>query len=275
MSPATDPIGPVRAALAGRYEIEREIGEGAFATVFLARDLRHERLVAIKVLNADPTSDDSELRFLSEIRLLAKLQHPNIVPLIDSGHSGATLYYVMPYVKGESLRERIRRERQLPLDAAIAIAREAADALAYAHEQGIIHRDIKPENILLSAGHPMIADFGVARAIDLAGVRQLTRTGIASPGTPAYMSPEQLMADKELDGRSDTYSLGCVLFEMLTGKPPFAGKEGFVKRFTEDPPSPSSIRKGLPPWVDGIVTTALAKDPGDRYQTAQELATSL
>ncbi|HAH64663.1 MAG TPA: serine/threonine protein kinase, partial [Rhizobiales bacterium] len=207
----TDPIGPIRAALAGRYEIEREIGEGAFATVFLARDLRHERLVAIKVLNADPTSQESELRFLSEIRLLAKLQHPNIVPLIDSGHAGATLYYVMPYVTGESLRERIHREKQLPLEAAIAIAREAADALAYAHEQGIIHRDIKPENILLSAGHPMIADFGVARAIDLAHVRQLTRKGFVTPGTPAYMSPEQLIGDRPIDQRSDIYSLGCVL----------------------------------------------------------------
>jgi serine/threonine-protein kinase len=158
----TDPIGPIRAAIAGRYEIEREIGQGAFATVYLARDLRHDRLVAFKVLNADPTSENSELRFLREIHLLARLQHPNILPLIDSGHAEAMLYYVMPYVSGESLRDRIHRERQLPLDAAIAIAHEAADALACAHEQGIIHRDIKPENILLSGGHPMIADFGVA-----------------------------------------------------------------------------------------------------------------
>ena len=275
MSATTDPIGPIRAALAGRYEIEREIGEGAFATVHLARDLRHDRLVAIKVLNADPTSDDSELRFLSEIRVLAKLQHPNIVPLIDSGHAGATLYYVMPYVTGESLRERIRRERQLPLEAAIAIAREAADALAYAHEQGIIHRDIKPENILLSAGHAMIADFGVARAIDLAHVRQLTRKGFVTPGTPAYMSPEQLIGDRPIDQRSDIYSLGCVLYEMLTGKPPFAGEDGFTKRFTERPPLPSKFRRNLSAALDSIVAKALARDPKDRYPTATDFAREL
>jgi serine/threonine protein kinase len=271
----TDPIGPIRAALAGRYEIEREIGEGAFARVYLARDLRHDRLVAFKVLNADPSSEDSELRFLSEIRLLAKLQHPNIVPLIDSGHAGATLYYVMPYVKGESLRERIRREKQLPLDAAIAIAREAADALAYAHEQGIIHRDIKPENILLSAGHPMIADFGVARAIDLAGVRQLTRKGMVTPGTPAYMSPEQLLGDRPIDQRSDIYSLGCVLYEMLTGRPPFVGEDSLGKRFTESPPPPSTMRRNLPAALDAIVTKALAIDPKDRYPTAAAFAREL
>jgi eukaryotic-like serine/threonine-protein kinase len=271
----TDPIGPIRAAVAGRYEIEREIGQGAFATVYLARDLRHDRVVAFKVLNADTTSENSELRFLREIRLLAKLQHPNILPLIDSGHAEAMLYYVMPYVKGESLRERIHRERQLPLDTAIAIAREAADALAYAHEQGIIHRDIKPENILLSAGHPMIADFGVARAIDLAGVRQLTRTGVGTPGTPAYMSPEQLLADGPIDQRTDIYSLGCVLYEMVTGKPPFPGRDGFVKRFTEPPPLPSTMRRNLPTALDTIVTKALSRDPKDRYSTATDFAQSL
>jgi serine/threonine-protein kinase len=271
----TDPIGPIRAAVAGRYEIEREIGQGAFATVYLARDLRHDRLVAFKVLNADPTSENSELRFLREIRLLAKLQHPNILPLIDSGHAQAMLYYVMPYVKGESLRERIHRERQLPLDAAIAIAHETADALACAHEQGIIHRDIKPENILLSGGHPMIADFGVARAIDLAGVRQLTRTGVGTPGTPAYMSPEQMLGDSEIDQRTDIYSLGCVLYEMLSGKPPFLGKDGFIKRFTDPPPLPSTVRRNLPPALDTIVTKALSRDPKDRYPTAADFAQSL
>jgi len=271
----TDPIGPIRAAVAGRYEIEREIGQGAFATVYLARDLRHDRLVAFKVLNADPTSENSELRFLREISLLAKLQHPNIVPLIDSGHAETMLYYVMPYVKGESLRERIHRERQLPLDAAIAIAHEAADALACAHEQGIIHRDIKPENILLSGGHSMVADFGVARAIDLAGVRQLTRTGVGSPGTPAYMSPEQMLGDAQIDQRTDIYSLGCVLYEMLTGKPPFLGKDGLVKRFTEPPPLPSTMRRNLPPVLDTIVSKALSRDPKDRYPTATDFAQSL
>ena len=226
--PPPDPIAPLRAALRGHYDIGREIGQGAFATVYLAQDLKHERKVALKVLLADPTSDTGELRFIREIRLLARLQHPNILPLHDSGHVEALLYYVMPYVAGETLRDRINRERQLETVAACKIARDVADALAYAHAQGVVHRDIKPENILLSAGHPILADFGIARAIDLAGVRQLTRTGAASPGTPAYMSPEQLMGDRELDGRSDTYSLGCVLFEMLTGTPPFSGKEGFV-----------------------------------------------
>jgi len=275
MAPPLDPIASLRAALTGHYEIEREIGQGAFATVYLARDLKHERKVAVKVLHADPSSETGELRFIREIRLLARLQHPNILPLHDSGHVETLLYYVMPYVSGETLRDRIDRERQLAPNVACNIARDVADALAYAHAQGVIHRDIKPENILLSAGHPVLADFGIARAIDLAGVRQLTRTGRGSPGTPAYMSPEQLMGDKELDGRSDTYSLGCVLFEMLTGKPPFAGKEGFVKRFTEDPPRPSSLRKDLVPWIDDVVTRALAKSPDDRYQTAQELATAL
>src|SRR5437868_5526606 len=275
LAPPLDSIGALRNALRGHYDIEREIGQGAFATVYLAQDLKHERKVALKVLLADPTSDTGELRFIREIRVLARLQHPNILPLHDSGHVDALLYYVMPYVAGETLRDRINRERQLDVSAACRIAREAADALAYAHGQGIIHRDIKPENILLSAGHSMLADFGIARAINLAGVRQLTRTGTGSPGTPAYMSPEQLMGDRELDGRSDIYSLGCVLYEMLTGKPPFTGKEGFVKRFTETAPTVSSARRDVPPWVDRVVGTALERAQNDRYQTAYEFATEL
>jgi TolB-like protein len=271
----TDPIGPLRAAVAGRYEIQREIGQGAFATVYLARDLRHDRSVAFKVLTADPNSETGELRFLREIRLLAKLQHPNILPLIDSGHVEAMLYYVMPYVTEESLRQRIRKQGQLPFEAAISIAHDSADALAYAHDQGIIHRDIKPENILISVGHPIIADFGVARAIDIAGVRQLTRTGLGSPGTPAYMSPEQLMGEKEVDRRTDIYSLGCVLYEMLTGEAPFSGKDGFVKRFTEPPPLPSAIRKNLPEAVDSVVGKAMARDPDGRYFSGQDFAKAL
>ena len=270
-----DPLAPLRAALAGRFEIQREIGQGAFATVYLARDLRHERRVALKVLNADPTSEAGELRFIREIRLLARLQHPNILPLLDSGHIEAMLYYLMPYVSGETLRGRITRERQLSVEAAVCIARDSADALAYAHTEGIIHRDIKPENILLSGGHAIVADFGIARAIDLGGVRQLTRTGMGGPGTPAYMSPEQLLGDHQLDGRSDVYSLGCVLYEMLTGKPPFAGKEGFVKRFTESGPRPSGIRKGLPEWLDAVVAKTLARHPSDRYRGAEELVRAL
>jgi serine/threonine protein kinase/tetratricopeptide (TPR) repeat protein len=273
--PPIDPIAPLRAALRGHYEIEREIGQGAFATVYLARDLKHERKVAIKVLNADPTSELGELRFIREIRLLARLQHPNILPLHDSGHVEALLYYVMPYVTGETVRKRIDRERRLPITDAACFAKEIADALACAHAQGIVHRDIKPENILLSAGHAVVADFGIARAIDVAGIRSLTRTGIGSPGTPAYMSPEQLLGDRDVDARADIYSVGCVLFEMLTGKPPFAGKEGFVKRFTEAPPVAKPTRGDVPQWLDRVIQTAMARDPGERYSTAGELVRAL
>lgn len=275
MASPLDPIASLRAALRGHYDIEREIGQGAFATVYLARDLKHERKVALKVLHADTSSETGELRFIREIRVLARLQHPNILPLHDSGHVEALLYYVMPFVGGETLRDRINRERRLPPETACSIAREVADALAYAHAQGVIHRDIKPENILLSAGHPVLADFGIARVINLAGVRQLTRPGLDSPGTPAYMSPEQFLGDRELDGRSDIYSLGCVLYEMLAGKPPFAGKEGFVKRFTEPAPTVLSSRPELASWMDAPVQKALARDPADRYQTAGEFVTAL
>jgi tRNA A-37 threonylcarbamoyl transferase component Bud32 len=275
LGPPADPIAPLREAVRGHYDIIREVGQGAFATVYLAQDLKHERKVALKVLHADPTSETGELRFIREIRLLARLQHPNILPLHDSGHVEALLYYVMPYVAGETLRHRINRERHIDIAAACSITREVADALAYAHGQGVIHRDIKPENILLSAGHPILADFGIARAIDLAGVRQLTQTGMGSPGTPAYMSPEQLMGDRELDGRSDTYSLGCVLYEMLTGRPPFSGKEGFVRRFTEAPPRVSLERRDAPAVLDTVIATALARNPNERYQSAQEFANAL
>jgi serine/threonine protein kinase/tetratricopeptide (TPR) repeat protein len=268
-------MAPLRLALRGHYEIERQIGQGAYATVYLAQDLKHERKVAIKVLNADPTSETSELRFIREIRVLARLQHPNILPLHDSGHVEALLYYVMPYVSGETLRERIDRERQLTIVDAACIAKEAADALACAHAEGIVHRDIKPENILLSGGHAIVADFGIARAINVAGIRSLTRTGVGSPGTPAYMSPEQLLGDRDVDTRSDIYGVGCVLYEMLTGKPPFAGKEGFVKRFTEAPPLAGRTRESVPAWLDRIIEKALARNPSDRYQAASELVRAL
>jgi serine/threonine protein kinase/tetratricopeptide (TPR) repeat protein len=270
----TDPLGRIRTAIAERYEIIREIGQGAFAVVYLARDLRHDRTVAVKVLNTDTGSENSELRFTREIHLLAKLQHPNILPLIDSGHVGATLYYVTPYVSGESLRDRLVRERQLSIRSAVSIARETADALDCAHRDGIVHRDVKPENILLSAGHAIVADFGIAHAIDVAGVRHLTRTGFGSPGTPTYMSPEQLIGERQTDARSDIYSLGCVLYEMLTGKPPFAGKE-LVKRVTEGAPSPRSIRKDVPSALESVVLKSLAREPNERYQTAAEFAEAL
>jgi hypothetical protein len=271
----TDPIAPLRAALRGRYEIGREIGQGAYATVYLAHDLKHERQVALKVLNADPASETGEIRFVREIRTLARLQHPNILPLYDSGHVEAFVYYVMPYLKGETLRDRMHREKQLSVLDTCAIGREIADALSYAHAQGVIHRDIKPENILLSAAHPVIADFGIARVIDIAGVKQLTQTGMGSPGTPAYMSPEQLMGERNMDGRSDIYSLGCVLYEMLTGTPPFAGKEGFAKRFTEPPPLISLSRRGIPAWLDKAIGRALERVPRDRYATAEDFLDAL
>src|ERR1700716_1971737 len=275
MADSLDPIGPLRAALAGRYEIEREIGQGAYATVYLAKESRHDRKLALKVLNADPSSETGELRFIREIRMLARLQHPNILPLHDSGHVEAFLYYLMPYVSGETLRAKMGRERHLSIESATRISCEAADALAYAHGQGIIHRDIKPENILLSGGHAIVADFGIARAINVGGVQRLTLTGIGGIGTPAYMSPEQLMDDHLLDGRSDIYSLGCVLYEMLAGKPPFAGKEGFAKRFTEPPPSIGLLRRGVPPWLDKAIGRALERVPRDRYSTAEEFHQAL
>ena len=275
LAPPPDPIASLAAALRGHYEFERELGQGAFATVYLARDLKHERKVAIKVLRADPNSELGEMRFVREIRMLARLQHPNILPLHDSGHVENLLYYVMPYVSGETLRDRLRAERQLPWETACNIARDVADALAYAHGQGIIHRDIKPENILLSAGHPMLSDFGIARAIDVAGVKQLTRTGMGSPGTPAYMSPEQLLGVSEIDARSDIYSLGCVLYEMLTGVAPFADDETFVKRFTDPVPSAVDLRPELPKWVDSALRPALERDAESRYATAAEFASAL
>ena len=272
---SSDPIAPLRAALADRYEIGREIGHGAFATVYLANDFRHDRQVALKVLNVEQRSENGEVRFVREIRMLARLQHPNILPLHDSGYVDALLYYVMPYVSGETLRERLNRERQLPIDAAVQICCEVADALSYAHAQGIIHRDIKPENVLLSEGHAVIADFGIARAIDLGGIQALTRTGMGGPGTPAYMSPEQLLGDPELDGRSDIYSLGCVLFEMLTGKGPFAGSDGFATRLIRTAPAASSARKDLPAWLNSVVCKSLARKSEERYSSAKDLVRDL
>jgi len=261
--------------LSGHYQFERELGTGAFATVFLARDLRLERHVAIKVLHLNTVSELNEIRFLREIRFLATLQHPNIVPVHESGHVENLLYYVMPYVRGESLRERIRRDRQLPIADAVRITAEIADALEYAHNSGVIHRDIKPENILLSGGHPMLADFGVARAIRLSTDRKITETGFGSPGTPAYMSPEQMLGDQDLDQRTDIYSLGCVLYEMLTGKAPFEGSGGFAKRFAAEPPSAQEIRTEIHPSLDRALMKSLARNPGERFPNAAEMVREL
>jgi eukaryotic-like serine/threonine-protein kinase len=269
-----DPVQVLRPALAARYEIEREIANGEGATVYLARDLRHDRQVALKVLRAvsdTPTID--EARFVREIRLLARLQHPFILPLHDSGHVEDVLYYVAPYLPGESLRERIARERQLPLEDALRIAREAADALDCAHRSGIIHRDIKPANILLSGGHPIIADFGIARAFDAFRGPRLTAPGAGALRMGAYMSPEQLRGDREPDIRTDVFSLGCVLYEMLTGTSAFGGRSGLAARFMAPPRV--SARRDVPGRLDDAVVKAMAREPEERFQTVREFGRAL
>ena len=214
----SDALQRLTAALSDRYTIERELGAGGMATVYLATDLKHERHVAIKVLRPELAAALGPERFLREIKLAANLMHPHILPLHDSGDADGFLYYVMPYVEGESLRDRLNHEKQLPIEDALQIAREVATALSYAHDHDVVHRDIKPENILLAAGTAVVADFGIAKAVTAAGGEKLTETGIAM-GTPQYMSPEQAAGSSDLDGRSDLYSLGCVLYEMLAGEP--------------------------------------------------------
>ena len=217
-----DAVTHLKSPFAGRYTIERELGRGGMATVYRARDMRHDRAVALKVLHRDLAASMGAERFAREIRLLAGLHHPHILPLFDSGEYEGAVFYVVPCVEGESLRRRLEREKQLPLEEALSITRDVADALDHAHRHGVIHRDIKPENILLEEGHAIVADFGVARAVTRSVDESRTTAGMAV-GTPAYMSPEQASGDAELDGRSDQYSLACVLYEMLAGLPPFSG----------------------------------------------------
>src|SRR5205823_3918390 len=267
----------LKAALADRYALARELGRGGMAVVFLARDLRHDRPVAIKVLRQEIAAALGAERFLREIQIAAKLHHPHILPLYDSGAAGELLYYVMPYVEGESLRQRLEREKQLPVEEALAITRQVAGALAYAHRNDVVHRDIKPENILLESGEAVVADFGIARAIRAAGGDKLTHTGMAI-GTPLYMSPEQAVAGEGLDGRSDQYSLACVLYEMLAGHPPFLGgtAQEILARHTMDPvPSLRTARATVPGVVERALARALAKLPADRYATALQFAEAL
>ncbi len=267
----------LNAALSDRYRIERELGAGGMATVYLARDLKHERDVAIKVLTPELAAALGAERFLAEIKTTAGLRHPHILPLYDSGEAAGLLYYVMPLVEGESLRERLDREKQLPLDHALTIAREVADALSYAHGRGVIHRDIKPENILLENGHAVVADFGIAKALDAAGGGSLTQTG-ASVGTPLYMSPEQAAGEKDLDGRSDLYSLACVLYEMLGGQPPFTGPtvESVVhQHIAVEPPPITNLRPAVPAGLAAVLQRALAKAPADRFNPVARFAQAL
>jgi eukaryotic-like serine/threonine-protein kinase len=246
------------------------------ATVYLARDVKHDRPVALKVLRSELGAVLGAERFLREIRLTATLQHPHILPLLDSGEATGQFFYVMPYVEGESVRQRLQREGQLPVDDALRLTREVADALDYAHGRGIIHRDIKPENLLLSRGHALVADFGIALAVTQAGGGRLTETGL-SLGTPAYMSPEQAMAESRLDGRSDQYSLACVLYEILAGEPPYTGPTAqaiIAKRLSEPLPHLGTLRE-VPAGVEAAVARALAKSPADRFPSAGDFAAAL
>ena len=263
--------------IGARYVVEREIGAGGMATVYLAHDAKHDRDVAIKVLHPELGAVLGADRFLSEIRTTARLQHPHILPLLDSGDAGGLLYYVMPLVTGETLRTRLERERQLPVADAVLITREVADALGYAHSLGVIHRDIKPENVLLQGGHALVADFGIALAVQSAGGARMTQTGL-SLGTPQYMSPEQAMGERAIDARSDIYSLGVVTYEMLTGQPPFTGStvQAIVARVMTEKPAPiATVRDTVPPHVEHAVLKALAKLPADRFGTAAAFSSAL
>jgi serine/threonine-protein kinase len=270
-------VESLRASLADRYKIERELGQGGMATVYLAEDLKHGRRVAIKVLRPELAAVIGAERFVREIRTIAALQHPHILGLIDSGEAGGTAYYVMPFVEGESLRDRLNREKQLPVAEAVRIATEAASALDYAHRHGVIHRDIKPENILLHDGQALVADFGIALAVTQAGGTRMTETGM-SLGTPHYMSPEQAMGEREITARSDIYALGCVTYEMLLGEPPFVGPtaQAVVARVMTEEPRPLTIqRRTIPASVEDAVLTALSKLPADRFASAAEFTAAL
>jgi serine/threonine protein kinase/tetratricopeptide (TPR) repeat protein len=272
-----DVLSRLQGALADCYAIEREVGHGGMATVFLARDLKHHRVVALKVLRPELAAVLGTERFLREIEIAAQLNHPHILPLFDSGEAGGLLYYVMPFVEGPSLRDRLAREKQLPVEEALGIARHVAAALSYAHTTGILHRDIKPENVLLSRGEAVVADFGIARAVAAAASDRLTATGIAV-GTPPYMSPEQAAGEHELDGRSDIYSLGCVLYEMLAGQPPFTGPTAesvLHQHLSLRAPPVCALRSTVPAAVEQALDRALAKAPADRFATAADLAAAL
>ncbi len=270
----------LRVALIGRYDVDKAIGRGAMASVYLASDLKHDRLVAIKALHVQLEDPAANERFIREIRYLAKLQHPHILPLFDSGDALGIPYYVTSYVEGETLRARLKNapDHRLPVAEATRVAREVADALDYAHARNILHRDIKPENILMADDHALVADFGIARAIQLAaGELPLTDTGVAI-GTPAYMSPEQLAAERQLDARSDVYALACIVYEMLAGVPPFMGVRGVVDnalKFTSVPKLISSTRGDMTVHIEKATRRALECDPAHRFKSAGDFAAAL
>ena len=274
----TETAERLRLALADRYVIEREVGQGGMATVYVAHDVRHDRRVALKVLRAELAAVIGAERFLAEIKTTATLQHPHILPLFDSGTADGFLYYVMPYVEGESLRDRLSREKQLPVDEAVRVASEVAGALDYAHRHGVVHRDIKPENILLHEGQALVADFGIALAVSRSeGATRMTETGM-SLGTPHYMSPEQAMGEREITPKADVYALGCVLYEMLLGEPPFTGPtaQAIVAKVMTEKPGPIVARRDrVPAHVEDAVFTALEKLPADRFASAAEFAAEL
>src|SRR6476619_4312896 len=258
----TLPIQRIREVLAPTYTLDRELGRGGMATVYLAQDSKHDRVVALKVLHPELAASLGPDRFLREIKLAARLNHPHILPLFDSGEAQGFLYYVMPYVEGESLRERLDREKQLPIEEAVHHARSIASALDYAHRQNIVHRDIKPENVMLYEGEAMVMDFGIAKALSAAGSDSLTQTGMMI-GTPAYVSPEQAAGANDLDGKSDQYSLACMLYEMLTGERPFTGptpQAVMAKRFTETVKPVRSLRPNVPENVDRALSKAMSTD---------------
>jgi serine/threonine-protein kinase len=272
-----DLIARLKSALADRYQIERELGHGGMATVYLAEDLKHHRKVAVKVLKPELAAAIGPERFLREIEIAAQLTHPHILPLHDSGEAEGFLYYVMPYVEGESLRERLSRERHLPVEDAVSITTAVASALDYAHRHEVIHRDIKPENILVHEGQALVADFGIALAVSVAGGERLTETGL-SLGTPCYMSPEQATGEQQLDQRADMYSLGAVLYEMLAGEAPHSGPTAqatIARVLADEPERLSTHRRTVPPHVEAAVHKALEKLPADRFHTAAEFAAAL
>ena len=273
-----DQLDRLKIALADRYAIDRELGSGGMATVYLARDLRHDRQVAVKVLRPDISAALGPERFLREIKIAAQLHHPHILPLYDSGEADGFLYYVMPYEEGQSLRERLATTGELPVLEAVRLMRDIVDALAHAHQRGVVHRDIKPDNVMLSDRHALVTDFGIAKAVSEAtGRHQVTTAGVAL-GTPTYMSPEQAVADPHVDHRADIYAVGALAYEMLSGRPPFSGTSAqmiLAAHVTEAPEPVTKHRESVPPALNHAIMRCLEKKPADRWQSAEELLAQL